>query len=157
MLRLGGERRHGGSGHVRVQTEVLVTGVRGAGHLAVAPHPGPGVEGAAGVAGAPGAAPQGGADDVWHGAPRGLPEDQSGAVRPGGGAVLGYQRLGQQAGATEGPQVLVETDSQLGDLRPAGQFPAPLGRQREVITAGSYIIRYRLQCTAITTEDQIIV
>ena len=136
MLRLRGERGHGGPGHVRVQTEVLVTGVRGAGHLTVAPDPGPGVQGAAGVAGAPGAAPQCGADDVWHGAARGFPEDQGRAGCPGGGAVLGHQRLGQQAGATEGPQVLVQTDSQLGDLRPAGQLPASLGRQREVITAG---------------------
>ena len=136
MLRLRGERRDGGPDHVCVEAEVLVTGVGGAGHLAVAPDPGPAGHGAAGVAGAARAAPEGGADDVGDGAARGFPEDEGGAGCPGGGAVLGNQRLGQQAGATEVPQVLVQTHSQLGNFRPAGHLAASLRRQREVITAG---------------------
>ena len=135
MLRLRGERGHGGADHVGVQAEVLVTGVGRAGHLTVAPDPGPGHDGAAGVAGAARAAPQGGADDVRHGAARWFPEDQGRAGSPGGGAVLGHQRLRQQAGTSQVPQLPVKTDSELGDLGPAGKLSAPLRRQREVITA----------------------
>ena len=112
-----------------------MTGVWGAGHLTVAPDPGPGVDWAAGVAGAGRAAPQGGADDVRHGAARGLPEDQGRAGGPGGGSVLRDQRLGQQAGASQVPELSVKTDSQLGHLGPAGELSASLRRQREVITA----------------------
>ena len=112
-----------------------MTGVGRAGDLAVAPDPGPGADGAAGVAGAGRAAPQGGADDVRHGAARWLPEDQGRAGGPGGGAVLGYQRLRQQAGTSQVSQLPVQTDSQLGDLGPVGQLSASLRRQREVITA----------------------
>ena len=135
MLRLRRERRHGGPDHVRVETEVLVTGVGRAGDFTVTPHSGPGADGAAGVAGAGRAAPQCGADDVRDGATRGFPQDQGRAGCPGGGAVLGHQRLGQQAGAPEVPQLPVQTDSQLGHLRPVGQLPASLRREREVITA----------------------
>ena len=113
-----------------------MTGVWGAGHLTVAPDPRPGIDWAAGVAGAGRAAPQGGGDDVRDGAARGFPQDQGRAGGPGGGAVLGHQRVGQQARAPEVPQLPVQTDSQLGDLGPVGQLSASLGRQREVITAG---------------------
>ena len=136
MLRLRRERRHGGPDHVRVETEVLVTGVGRAGDFTVTPHSGPGADGAAGVAGAGRAAPQCGADDVRDGATRGFPEDQGGGGGPGGRAVLGHQRLRQQAGTPQVAKLPVKTDSQLGDLGPAGQLPASLGRQREVITAG---------------------
>ena len=112
-----------------------MTGVGRAGDLTVTPDPGPGADGAAGVAGAGRAAPQGGADDVRHGAPRWLPEDQGRAGSPGGGAVLRHQGLRQQAGTTQVPQLSVKTDSQLGHLGPAGELSASLRRQREVITA----------------------
>ena len=119
-----------------VEDEVFMTGVRRAGHLTVTPDPRPGGHGAAaGVAGAARTAPQGRADDVRDVSSRGLPEDDRRGGAPGGRPVLGHQGLWEDAGAAEIAELLVQTDSQLGETRPGGQFPAPLGRQRKVITA----------------------
>ena len=106
-----------------------MTGVRSAGHLAVAPYPGPRRHGAAGgVAGAARAAPDGGADDVGHRPARRLPQDEGRAGATSGRAVLGHQRLRQNAGTAQIAKFLVQTHSQLGQLGPRGQLPAPLRR-----------------------------
>ena len=132
-----GLRRGGCPGGVRIEDEVLVTGVRSARHFTVTPDPRPGGHGAAGgVAGAARTAPEGRTDDVRDRPTRRLPQDHGGAGAPRRRAVLCHQRLREESRAAEIAELLVQTDPQLRELRPGGQLTAPLRRQREVITAG---------------------